>query len=304
MSEEAASFASTLSAGSGRLALISGLPTLRLPRNSWNGGFVKSKLVNKTTKKISVMLPEVDPIISEYGNLYLRIRYTIRMTEFTNQKYLLYQLINPAQRLAYALAVSKRLNGYSLLETDRNEAETRETLTFYLDNQSFLISEAMFLAQVLHEMGIKSDLNEGGINSKKSYGGKIYPYFFFMYDKESPAPNRRKVALNLGNDQPGDGTAYHGRGYIQLTGKTNYRNAGAYLNLDLVNSPDLANDPKNSVRIAAWFWRFGNGNLNNFTDKDSEANFQTVTERINGGLTNYAERQTLYKNAKKLFGVK
>lgn len=403
-----------------------GLPTLPLPRNTWTGSFVESKLIDKKTLKTTAMLPVVDSIISDYGSQYLRVRFTIRFIEFINQKFMLYQFGLPGQRIPYALEVSRKLNQYSIMEIDPNEEKTRETLNYYLGNQLFLVNtsnirlltdygvnlaagflqklaqieyvtanqrkkllpeqardfitdcqktiekhldemfqslnsktaavqpdtssvklpagliavnaaslkkinpslppsraddlapylnqaiaeaqistlvgEAMFLAQLLHEMGIKTDLNEGG--GKKRYEGKVYDYFFFMYDKESPAANRRKVALALGNDQPGDGVRYHGRGYIQLTGKTNYTSAGTYLNLDLVNTPDLANDPQNSVRIAAWFWRFGNGNLNNFTDKDSETNFQTVTTRINGGLTNYQERLTLYKNAKKQFGIK
>jgi predicted chitinase len=161
--------------------------------------------------------------------------------------------------------------------------------------------EAMFLAQMLHEMGTKSDLNEDG--GKKAYQGKTYDYFFYMYDKDSPDPVRQAKAKELGNTQAGDGEKFHGRGYVQLTGRGNYEAAGKYLNLDLVNNPELANEPKNAVRIAAWFWRFGNGDLNNFSKEDSETNFQTVTKRINGGLTNYADRVRLYQNAKKELGL-
>ncbi|MFH4243088.1 glycoside hydrolase family 19 protein, partial [Acinetobacter baumannii] len=60
-----------------------------------------------------------------------------------------------------------------------------------------------------------------------------------MYDKESPNPRRRKVALDLGNTELGDGARFHGRGYIQLTGRQNYRAAGEYLGIDLENNPDL-----------------------------------------------------------------
>lgn len=165
-----------------------------------------------------------------------------------------------------------------------------------------LVAEAMFLAQLLHEMGVRTDLNE--IGGKKAYQGKVYDYYFFMYDKDSPADNRSKLAIRNGNLDAGDGVKYHGRGYIQLTWKNNYRNAGAYLGLDLLNNPDLANDPRNSVRIAAWYWRFGNGNLNSIATEDKDSKFVTVTERINGGTTNIEHRRKLYANAKKVLGVK
>lgn len=57
-----------------------------------------------------------------------------------------------------------------------------------------------------------------------------------------------------GNDNPGDGYTYRGRGYIQLTGKENYRKAGEALGLDLVKHPELAAEPKNASKIAAWYW--------------------------------------------------
>ncbi len=54
----------------------------------------------------------------------------------------------------------------------------------------------------------------------------------------------------LGNTQPGDGARFHGRGYVQLTGRTNYRRAGDYLKVDLVTSPEHAKDPDLAYRIA------------------------------------------------------
>lgn len=59
---------------------------------------------------------------------------------------------------------------------------------------------------------------------------------------------------NLGNTQPGDGWRYHGRGFLQFTGRSNYREFGERYNLDLINDPDLAADPEISARLAVAYW--------------------------------------------------
>ncbi|MFP5503245.1 MAG: peptidoglycan-binding protein [Candidatus Sericytochromatia bacterium] len=61
---------------------------------------------------------------------------------------------------------------------------------------------------------------------------------------------------NLGNTQPGDGPRYKGRGYIQLTGRSNYRYFGQKLGLDLENHPELALRADVAARIAAEYWKF------------------------------------------------
>jgi predicted chitinase/LysM repeat protein len=62
---------------------------------------------------------------------------------------------------------------------------------------------------------------------------------------------RKGTKADLGNDQPGDGWKYRGRGIIGITGKDNYRKYGKILKIDLLNNPDLANDPKITLQIAA-----------------------------------------------------
>lgn len=63
-----------------------------------------------------------------------------------------------------------------------------------------------------------------------------------------------RLARILGNtpEADGDGILYAGRGFVQLTGRTNYGNAGAELGLDLLNFPDLALDIPTAARILVW----------------------------------------------------
>jgi putative chitinase len=55
---------------------------------------------------------------------------------------------------------------------------------------------------------------------------------------------------DLGN-APNEGYKYRGRGFLQLTGKANYKKYGDMIGVDLVNNPELANDPKIAADLAA-----------------------------------------------------
>jgi predicted chitinase len=58
---------------------------------------------------------------------------------------------------------------------------------------------------------------------------------------------------SLGNTQPGDGPRFKGRGYVQLTGRSNYRRIGAQIGVDLLGNPDRANDATTAGLILAQF---------------------------------------------------
>lgn len=77
----------------------------------------------------------------------------------------------------------------------------------------------------------------------KEFGGEAY--FWRRYDIGGARPDK---ARELGNLDPGDGARYAGRGYVQLTGKANYRKASV-IGEDLVGRPDLALRPDVAARI-------------------------------------------------------
>jgi len=58
---------------------------------------------------------------------------------------------------------------------------------------------------------------------------------------------------DLGNVQPGDGARFPGRGFVQLTGRANYRTYGQRIYQPLEDEPDLANEPKIAAQILAMF---------------------------------------------------
>jgi putative chitinase len=135
--------------------------------------------------------------------------------------------------------------------------------------------QAAFLAQIAHESGELKYMEE--IASGEAYEGR----------------------KSLGNTEPGDGKRYKGRGPIQLTGRSNYRRAGAALKLELEAKPELAAQPDAGCRIAGWFWK--THGLNELAD---QGDFREITKRINGGFNGLARREAFYKRAKEVLGVK
>jgi predicted chitinase len=72
--------------------------------------------------------------------------------------------------------------------------------------------------------------------SFKEFGD--YNYFESLYGYNIPK------GVELGNTVQGDGAKYAGRGYVQLTGKSNYQSYKNITGKDLINNPDLAETDK------------------------------------------------------------
>lgn len=72
---------------------------------------------------------------------------------------------------------------------------------------------------------------------------------------------------DLGNSQSGDGFKYRGRGLFQITGRDNYGRYGHRLGIDLIDHPELAEDPDTALHIACLYWN--DHRLNDYADADN-----------------------------------
>lgn len=74
--------------------------------------------------------------------------------------------------------------------------------------------------------------------------------YFDRYDPVlASTRSRRRRAVRMGNRKEGDGYLYRGRGYVQLTWKSNYQRASREIGVDLVANPDLALEPLNAYLL-------------------------------------------------------
>ena len=119
------------------------------------------------------------------------------------------------------------------------------------------------------------------------------------YVREIWGPTAQQVGYegraDLGNTVIGDGSKYRGRGLIQITGRANYAACGEALGLDLINQPELLEQPQHAAMSAAWFW--STKGLNTLADKGE---FVKITRRVNGGVNGLEDRQRLYAQAQKV----
>lgn len=85
----------------------------------------------------------------------------------------------------------------------------------------------------------------------------------------------------------GDGFRYRGRGFLQITGRANYRSLGELLNQPLEAQPELLGEPVPAARAAAGFWNARH--INAAADADDIA---TVTFLVNGPARLHLKERT------------
>jgi putative chitinase len=164
---------------------------------------------------------------------------------------------------------------------------------------------AHFLAQCGHESGGFRAVSENLNYSAKGLLGIFRKYFTnvniaMQYERKPEKIANRVYSSRMGNgnEASGEGWSFRGRGYIQLTGKDNYRAFDATVGEDILANPDLV-ATKYPLASAAFF--FKRNNLWAICDRGSSSDVVTaVTKRVNGGTIGLADRQKHFNEYFKL----
>lgn len=155
-----------------------------------------------------------------------------------------------------------------------------------------------FLSQCSHEsLGFK--VTEENLNYSVSGLLKIFPKYFTNETAKLYAKNPKKIAnlvysnrMGNGDEESNDGYNFRGRGYLQTTGKNNYKQLSEYFDIDFVKNPDLVS--KEYALLSAVFY-FKKNNLLVLCDKgDSIKDVTVLTRAINGGLNGISDRIKLF----------
>jgi len=99
--------------------------------------------------------------------------------------------------------------------------------------------------------------------------------------------------VDLGNTNPGDGARYKGRGFVQLTGRDNYRRYGEMIRVDLEGHPELANEPAVAAKLLAVFIL---SKWNRIRPALKSDNLKAARRLVNGGTHGFERFEPAYRN--------
>ena len=158
---------------------------------------------------------------------------------------------------------------------------------------------AHFLSQCGHESGgfkaVSENLNYSADGLKKIFGKYFPGNLNESYARQPEKIAARVYASRMGNgdESSKEGFKFRGRGYIQLTGKSNYANFAKFIGEDTIANPDLV-ATKYPLASAAFF--FDSNKLWSICDKGADdATVTAVTKRVNGGTIGLDDRIKHFK---------
>jgi putative chitinase len=157
---------------------------------------------------------------------------------------------------------------------------------------------AHFFAQTAHESGGFKAFSENLNYSAKGLRGVFRKYFptdalANAYARQPMKIANRVYANRMGNgpEGSGDGWKYRGRGFLQLTGKNNYRAFGIYIGREqeVLDNPDLV---AGELAAESALWFFDCNKLWGICDQGvNDAAILALTKRINGGTHGLDDRK-------------
>ena len=172
-------------------------------------------------------------------------------------------------------------------ETTTNESDTRPEEEQVSDCESTtIVPPPSNLVNAMRKWGITKPLERAHFLAQCAHESGN-----FIYKRELWGPTAAQRGYDthkyLGNEKPGDGYKYLGRGYIQLTGKANYKQFNKGVPDDVVNNPELV-ETKYPGDTACWFWK--TRKINVLAVDDTIGTVKIITKRINGGKNGLDDR--------------
>ena len=138
------------------------------------------------------------------------------------------------------------------------------------------LEQVGMIATICVETNIWENHKNCGFCPINELGG--YNYFEEHYGYQT------ECGKNLGNTSNGDGAKYHGRGFIQTTGKDNYNRLGIYLGINLLVDPDQLLLIDNASKAAIKFFNDTKHNGQNIWYYCVNTDLERIRRMVNGGV--------------------
>lgn len=162
---------------------------------------------------------------------------------------------------------------------------------------------AAFMAQTAHESGNYTAMKEN-LNYQAKSLTAIWPKRFppdiaeqYQHHPEQIANRAYCDRMGNGSEDSGDGWTFHGRGLIQLTGRSLYEQFAKEIGKGLEETVDYCETPDGAVESACFFWE--HHNCNHYADIQD---MKMLTKVINGGYLGLDDRMSRYQHALQVFG--
>ena len=162
---------------------------------------------------------------------------------------------------------------------------------------------AHLLGQASHESGGFTRVCESLYYSSPDRIRKVWPTRFkTVSDAEPYARNPKALADKVYSNRMGngenEGSVFIGRGFLQLTGKDNYRSFAADMRL-----PEVMTDPsliETDYAFETAYWFFEKNRLFKIADEGVDTDtIEKITKRVNGGYHGLQDRMD---QTNKIFG--
>ena len=168
---------------------------------------------------------------------------------------------------------------------------------------------AAFVAQLAHESGnfmrVEENLNYSWQGLRKTWPARFKTDEFAQGYHRNPEKIANYVyggRFGNGSEASGDGWRFRGRGLIQTTFCANYTDySQAIFHPSVVSDPAQLAQPRHAVMSACWFWNAKG--LNPLADSGSEADFNDISYKINGGWNGKGDRLEHWAQAREVIVV-